>query len=229
MKLGHRPKFQMKLHIPRRYTFFLSQGVEIELMFALRATVTEIRAHFQNCHIWVWNLALGQSSRSCTYTLFLPHGVELSLIFALWAAVSEIRVNFENCHIWAWILNISQSSRSCTYTLFLLKEGEIELIFALRAAVSEIWANFENCHIWAWNLAIGLNARSCTYTIFLAQAGQNWAHFRYPGSGFRDKGQFWKLPYFRMKLGHWPKFQKLHIYSLPTPGGGGSKLSLFSL
>ncbi len=35
-----------------------------------------------------------------------------------------------------------------------------------------------------------------------------------------------------MKLGHWPKCQKLHTYSLsrpPPPGGGVSKLSLFSL
>ncbi len=34
------------------YTLFLPQGVEIELIFALRAAVSEIWAHFQNCHIW---------------------------------------------------------------------------------------------------------------------------------------------------------------------------------
>ena len=28
-----------------------------------------------------------------------------------------------------------------------------------------------------------------------------------------------KLPYLGMKLGHWPKCQKLHIYPLSTPGG----------
>ncbi len=33
------------------------------------------------------------------------------------------------------------------------------------------------------------------------------------------------MPYLGMKLGHWPKFQKLNIYSLSTPGM--SKLSLF--
>ncbi len=32
------------------------------------------------------------------------------------------------------------------------------------------------------------------------------------GSGFRDTGQLSKLPYLDMKLGHSPKFQKLHIY-----------------
>ncbi len=52
MKLGHWPKFH-KLHM---YTFFLPQGVESELVFALRATVSEIRANFQNCYIWAWNI-----------------------------------------------------------------------------------------------------------------------------------------------------------------------------
>ena len=34
------------------YKLFLPQGVEIELIFALRAAISEIRANFQNCHIW---------------------------------------------------------------------------------------------------------------------------------------------------------------------------------
>ncbi len=65
MKLSHWPKCQ-KLHI-----YFLSiypSGVGIELIFVLRAAVSEIEADFQNCHIWAWNLSTGQSSRNCTYT-----------------------------------------------------------------------------------------------------------------------------------------------------------------
>ncbi len=46
----------------------------MELIFALQAAVSEIWADFQNCHIRAWNLASGQSARSCTYTLFLPLG-----------------------------------------------------------------------------------------------------------------------------------------------------------
>ncbi len=49
--------------------------------FALRAAVSEVSANFQNCHIWAWNLASGQSSRSCTYALFLPQGFEIELYF----------------------------------------------------------------------------------------------------------------------------------------------------
>ncbi len=137
-QLGHLPKFQ-KLHI---YSISTS-GVEFGLIFTLWAVVSEIRANFQNCHIYrheTWSLA--QSSRSCTYTLFLPQEVEIELIFALRAAVSEIWTNFQNCHIWAWNLASSQSSTSCSYTLFLPQGVEIDLIFVLRAAVSEIPANF---------------------------------------------------------------------------------------
>ncbi len=59
------------------YIMFLlfSPGVEIEVIFfffALQAAVSEILADFQNCHIWVWNLAFGRSPKSCTHSFFLP-------------------------------------------------------------------------------------------------------------------------------------------------------------
>ncbi len=47
---------------------FYSRGVEIEVIFALRIAVSEIRADFQNCHNWAWHFAIGQSSRRCTCT-----------------------------------------------------------------------------------------------------------------------------------------------------------------
>ena len=63
MKLGHWPKFHiLPLCTPRG---------QIELIFALRAAVSEIRADVRNCHMWAWNLAIDQSARSGTYTLFL--------------------------------------------------------------------------------------------------------------------------------------------------------------
>ncbi len=91
--------------------------------FALQAAVSKIRAHFQNCHIWAWKLASGQSSRSCTCTLILPQWGEIELIFALRAAVSKILAHFQNCHIWAWNLTSGQSSRTCAYTLFLAQRS----------------------------------------------------------------------------------------------------------
>ncbi len=34
------------------HTLLLPQGVEIELIFALQAAVSKIRANFLTCHIW---------------------------------------------------------------------------------------------------------------------------------------------------------------------------------
>ncbi len=160
----------------------------------------------QYCRFWAWNLAIGQSAKSCTYTLFLTQGRNWTF-FTVPAAISEIRSNFQNCHIWAWNLAIVQISKSCTCTLFLPHGVEIGLIFALRTAVSEMLVYFQNCRIWVWNLAIGQSSRS----------DRTSAYFRSMGSDFWHKGRFSKLPYLGMKLGHWPKLHKLHIYSFSTP------------
>ncbi len=45
---------------------------------------------FKIAIFWAWNLAIGQSSRSCTYTLLLPQRVEIGIIFALRPAISKI-------------------------------------------------------------------------------------------------------------------------------------------
>ena len=55
------------------------------------------------------------------------------------------------------------------------------------------------------------------------------AYFRSTGSGFHDMGRFSKLPYLGMKLGHWPKFQKLHIYYFVLSLPQGVELSLILL
>ena len=80
-------------------------------------------------------------------------------------------------------------------------------------------SDFQNNHIWASNLAIRQSSRSCLHIYPLSTpGGWNGAYFRSTGSGFRDMGWFLKLSYLGMKLGQWPKCQKLHIYSLSTPG-----------
>ena len=48
--------------------------------------------------------------------------------------------------------------------------------------------------------------------------GQNWAYLHPRSSGFRDTGRFSKLPFLGMKLGPWPKCQKLHVYPLSPRG-----------
>ncbi len=156
-QLGHLPKFQ-KLHI---YSISPS-GVENELIFTLWAAVSEIRADFQNCHIWAWNLVIGQYARSRTYTLSTPGGQHWAYFCSMCSGFRDTGW-FQNCHIWVWNLTIGQSARSCTYTLFLPQGVEIELVLPGSST----------------------------------------------GSGFRETGRFSKLPYLGMKLGKWPKFQKL--------------------
>ena len=49
---GHEKWKVAKVPEVATYTLFLPQVIEIELIFALRAAASEMRAHFQNCHIW---------------------------------------------------------------------------------------------------------------------------------------------------------------------------------
>ena len=114
MKLGHWPKFRSCI-----YTFFLPQGGEIELIFALRAVVPEIRADFQNCHIWAWILAISHSSRSCTYTLYLPQRVKIWAYFCSTGSSFWDKGRFSKLPYLGMKIVICQFSRSCTYTLFL--------------------------------------------------------------------------------------------------------------
>ncbi len=93
---------------------FYPMGSKLSLFWPYEHRFPKYGQYFHNCHIWAWNLAIGQSFRSCTYSLFLPQWVENEFIFALRAAVSEIWADFQNCHIWAWNLAIGQSVS--TYT-----------------------------------------------------------------------------------------------------------------
>ncbi len=78
MKLGHWSKFR-NLHM-----YSLPQVVEIELICDLQAAVSNIQAHFQNLHIWARNLAISQSSRSCTYIRSCCHRGSKLILSALY-------------------------------------------------------------------------------------------------------------------------------------------------
>ncbi len=144
MKIGHWLKFQ-KLHI---YSLSTPWGQNWAYIFALRATVSEIQADFQNCHIWAWNLPIGQSSRSCTYTIFVPQGGQN------WAHFPSTGSGFRDTGRFSELPYLGNETGVAHIVSF--SQGvEIELILALRAAISKIRVNFQNCHIWAWNLAIG--------------------------------------------------------------------------
>ncbi len=92
------------------------------------------------------------------------------------------------------------------------------------------------------NLAMGQSSKSSDIRSLSIPGRQYWAYFCPMGilcpmgSSFRDNGWFSKLPYLGMKLaylgmkrmlGHWPKFQKWHIYSLSPRQSKLSSLSLY--
>ncbi len=200
------------------YTLSTS-GVEIELIFALRAVVFEIRADFQNSHIWAWNLANSQSSRRCTYTLFLPQGIEIELIFALRAAIYEIQADFQNCHTFGHETCPLAKVSKVAHILSFYPRGSKLILFSLYGQRFLRYGWFSNLQ----DLGMILGHRPKFQKLHMyslpAPRGRNWAYFWSMGSGSRDTGRFSKLPYLGMKLnGHWPQFQKLHIYSISTSG-----------
>ncbi len=142
-------------------------------------------------------------------------------MLALQAAVSEIRAYFQNCYIWAWNLASSKSSRSHTYTctIFLPQWVEIELIFYSTDSGFRDIGRFSKLPYLGMKLGHQPKFQKLHIYPLSTPRGQNWAYFSSTGSGFRDTGQFSKLPYLGMKLGKRPKLQKPHIYPLSTSRG----------
>ena len=62
----------------------------------------------------------------------------------------------------------------------------------------------------------------------LSTPGLKFSLFSLYVQRFPRYGPIFEMPYLGMKLGHLPKGQKLHIYSLSTPGGGEIEL-IFAL
>ncbi len=153
----------------------------------------EKRADF--CHIWAWNLAIGQNCRSCIFTLFLHQGAEIDFSFTLRAAFSG----------------------SCIYTLFLSAQGSKLSLFLLNFCSFWDTGGFLNLPYLSMKLTHWPKFQKLKIYSFSVPWGRNWAYFCSTSRGFWDTDRFSKLPYLGMKLGHWPKSQKLHIYSLSAP------------
>ncbi len=108
----------------------------------IQAAVSEIQADFQNCHIWAWSLAIGQSSRSCMciYSFYPQGGRNWALIYCH-STTNSFR-DMGRFSKWPDFQTFQKLHR-CTYTLFLPQVVKIELIFTLRAAVSDTQTNFK--------------------------------------------------------------------------------------
>ncbi len=152
------------------YILFLSQTVEIELIFALWAAVSEIWADFQNLPIWAWSRVTSKSSRSWTILSFYPRGLKLSLILLYGQRFLRYRLMSKLPY-----LGMKRDQNQKVQKLYILplnpRWSKSSLFFTLWAAVSEIWAAYQNCYVWAWNVTIDKSLRSCVYTLFLGGGG----------------------------------------------------------
>ena len=110
------------------YNIFLPNGVEIELLFALRAAVSKIQANYKIAIFEHETCQLAKIPKVAHTFSFYPKGSKLMLFSLPWDMG-----RFSYCHICAWNLAIDKSSKSCTCTLFLPQGVKIELIYALCA------------------------------------------------------------------------------------------------
>ena len=212
-QIGHLPKFQ-KLHI---YSISTS-WVKIELIFTLRAAVSKIGANFQNCHIWAWNLAPDNRSRSCTYTLLSTPGGRN----------------------WAYFCSTDSSFRDSEFSKLpylghetwpLAKVPEVAYILPFYPRGGWNWAYFcsmgsgfwdmdrfsKLLYIPRWKLATDIKIQKL-HILFPPQGVEIGPIFTLQTAVSEILADFQNChtKYLGMKLGHWPKFQKLHIYSLST-------------
>ncbi len=117
---------------------FYPKGVEIEHIFVLKTAVSEIRANFQYCHIWAFEIKK-------KFQTFVPHTTP-----GVVSAGSRFWDNSRFSKLPCLGMKLEKGYKSCTFTLYL--EGSNWVIFSVWATVSELRVDFQNFHIWAWNL-----------------------------------------------------------------------------
>ncbi len=117
-KIGHIWAWNLGVGQSCTYTFFLLQGVEIDLIFGLWAAVSKIWADFQNGHIWARNLPISQTAKCCTYSLSIPGSQNWAYFHSTGSGVWDTG-QFSNLPYLGMKLGLGQSARSCTNTLFL--------------------------------------------------------------------------------------------------------------
>ncbi len=196
------------------HILFLPQGVEIELTFALWAAISEIRADFQNCHIYL-GMKLGKLVAKVPHTLVYsrstPGGQNWSYFCFMGSGFrytgQVLKLPYLGMKLGHW----PKFQKLHTYSLSTL--GSRNWVYFCSTG-----SCFQDTGPFSKLQYLGIS-RSCTLYFLCTPRGWNWAYFSSMGSGFRDTGHFSQLPYLGMKLGKWPKFQKLHIYTLSTPGG----------
>ncbi len=108
------------------YALFLPQGVEIELIFALRTMVYKITADFQNCYIGHESFPLAKVPEVGHALSLYPEEGEIELNYSIWPVISEIWANSQNYHtsIWAWMVISQFNGKSTPKGSYSAKTGD---------------------------------------------------------------------------------------------------------
>ncbi len=147
---------------------------------------------------------------------FPPQWVEIELIFCfMWSGFRDTgpfsKLPYLGIKLGNWPMLVTPD---VAHILSFHPRGRNWGYFALPAAVSEIRAFFFKTAILGhdtWQVA---KFQELHILSFYPRELKLSLLFPLREPGFRYTGQFSKLPYFGMKLGKWPKFQKLHTCNL---------------
>ena len=113
-------------------------------------------------------------------------------------------------------LGHGQGAKGCTYTLFLPRRVKIELSLLYAQPSPRYGLIFKIAIFETWPLA---KVPEAAYTLFLPQGVETELIFTVRAVVSKIRADFQNCHILGMKLDHWPKFQKLHIYSLSIPVG----------
>ena len=115
-------------------------------------------------------------------------------------------------YIWAWNLASRQSSSSYTIIPSFYPKGAKSSLFSLYRQWFPRYGLILKIAIFRHETCPLTKVPEVAHMPSFYPMGVKLSLFRSMGSSFRDMGRFSQLSYLGMKLGHWPKFQKLHIY-----------------
>ncbi len=211
MKLGNWQKIQ-KLHI---YSVS-AVGVEIELIFALWAVVSEIQANFQLQYLGMKLEKLPKFQMLHIYSLSTSGGPKFH-------ATGSARGFWHTGQIFETAIFVHE-------TWQLAKFSEVAHIFYFsrgsKLSVSSCYGQWFLRYRLAFTIAIFghgtwqlAKVPEVAHIHFLPQGGEIELIFHSTDSGFWDRCQFSKLPYLGTRLGKWPMLKKLLINSLSIPLG----------
>ncbi len=131
-------------------------------------TSSFIWTYFQNCLVWAWNLALGQSARNCKYTLFYPIEAKWSLFPLYRQQFPRYRPIFKIAIFGHKIWSLAKVPKAAHILFFYPRGSKLSLFLLYGQRLPTYRPIFKIGHIWVWNLVIVQNY-TYTGTLFLSQ------------------------------------------------------------